>query len=1079
MKRRKQTSLPLDRLGFVGLSLGAIRQWRILLVASVGLALLSLMAWQRIPRLEEPQLESPEIFITLPYPGASAEDVETQAVKPVEEELYGLDGVEFIESKSYPNYAQIRMRFSYDTSMETMTERVRGKVLGKRKDLPAEVQDPIVNRVKLSTYLANMVVVVTGHRGDGVLTDTAKDLKDTLGGIPGVATVKLRGDRARAVRVRLDPVRLATHELSVEQVIRKIKQANVRIPGGEVPVGAVVTLLSVNNEMKDATSVGKIPIGASKDATGGTHAIALGDVAEVRDDFRTAEERMVQDGAPAVGLEVRFRPDENAVVVGERIRAAVDEARKRMPPGVGLDIAYDQPEWVKKTLHNFVESLVEGVLLVMLILTLGMGWRAGLVVAFVLPLAIGGAVLGLYVCGFALEQVSLAGLIVAIGLLVDDAVVVTESAQLMRDRGLSSLRAAVLGTARVFWANNGTTAVACASFLPLFVMGGDVGHFIRGLPVAVVIALVTSLFVAQLLTPWIATFLLKPHTNAQPISDLTPFDRNEDSAGTHADERNPVLRSIKATYTKLVPTIVDHPFRIIVVSVALLIGSCMLLPKVGIQFFPKADKPVLFLGVQLPRGTDMAGTTAKVLEVTGALAKDPAVQSTSVVVGGPYPTVFLGHARHAKSKDFADILVRLTSKSTDETVRRVRAELAAIPGVKTTVDELYNGPPVPHPITVRVQGEDRAKLQAYAEQVKTAVHAIPGTLNVTDSMSETVPVADVEIDADRALRLGLTPGEIGATLRAVYGEDKVGSFRQEGDTVEIVIEGPNTAKPLEGVAETLVPLAKGGRVPLLALGQVKVERSFAELRRRDTRQIVEVTADVEGGTLPSSILKKLEPQLAQMKWEHGFGYSFGGEKAETEKSFKTLGGAAGITLLLIFVLLVLMFGSLVRAAVVLAAVPFAMIGAITGLYVTHNAFGFMAFLGLVALIGVYVNHKIYFVDRMQELIRRGVSWQAALHQAGIDRLRPVVLTAFTAILGLLPLTLDGGAFWSAFGWVNIFGLATSIPLSLVLLPALLSVTYRFRKEQMWESTVVMGGGQQINPDAPTNVVPLRASDRRR
>jgi multidrug efflux pump subunit AcrB len=1026
------------------MSLGAIRKWRILVVGAVGLLLVAWMAWLRIPRLEDPRIEPALVFVSIPYPGASAEDVEAQVVKPVEEELYGMDGVEFIESTAMPNYALLALKFEATANMETATEAVRGKVLGKRRDLPPEVLDPSVTRAKSATFTAQMVVLLVGNRADGVLTDAAKRLKDDFAGLPGVASVKLRGERTRAIRIRLDAARLAEHHMSVEEVVRRIKLSNVRVPGGEVQVGSFTTMLSVNHELRDAASVGRIVVGAAQDMRGSTHTVSLSDVAELHDDFRAPRERMMQDGLPAVGLEVRFRADENAVKVGAAVRAQLEASRAGLPQGLSLHVAHDQPAWVERSLSSFLESLLEGVCLVMLVITLGMGWRSAMVVALVIPLSIAGAVLGLFSMGFALEQVSIAGLIVALGLLVDDAVVVTESIELMRHRGLGQVRAAVLGTARVFWANTGTTAVACAAFVPLFFLSGDTGAFIRGLPMAVVLSLVTSLIVAQLFTPWVSTFLLKRPKGVPSISDAVPFDRAEDLS-SEGGERNAPLRAVKAGYAFVIPWVVENPLKVIGVATAMLIGSVLLLPHVGVQFFPKADKPVVFVTVELPRGSDDTATAAKVIQVLAVLRKDPEVVSTSAVIGAAYPQIFLGRASRPPSKHFGDVLVRLSTHSSTAAARRLRAALAWVPGVRVQVEELYIGPPIPHPITIRVQGDDYATLRGHADQIKSQLRRVPGAINVSDTLSDSIPLANVEVDADRALRLGVTPAQVGGALRALYGGDKITTFRQGLDTVELLVEPADTQlSTLAQVGETPIPSLLGNSVPVLAASEVSITRGYAQLRRRNARRIVEITADVSGGTLPSDVLKQLQPSLERMKWAPGYGFSVAGEQAETEASFKNLGIAAAGALLLVFSLLVLMFESITRSVIVLLAVPYALIGAITGLYITGTPFGFMAFLGLIALIGVYVNHKIYFVDRLQELTHRGMPFEQAIYQAGIDRLRPVVLTALTAILGLLPLTLSGGVFWAAFGWVNIFGLITSIPLSLLLLPALLAFAHRLR-----------------------------------
>ncbi len=533
-------SLPQDDLGFRDLSFWAIRRFRLVLVGALGLSVLGGSAWFLIPRLDEPRIDISAMTVSILYPGASPEDVETQVVKPIEAILYELPGVEFVEATALPHAAYFVVRFEDDVDMNVTAERARGKMLSKKRDLPPEVRDPEV--VPWSTSLMpQMVLAVVGNLSDAKLTAEAKRLEAAVATVPGVAGSDLVGEHEPAIRVRLDPVKLAQHRLSPEQVVRQLQLSNVRIPGGEYDLGPLTTLLEVNQEFTDAASVGRIPVGARVDPRGGSATVLLSDVAEVRESTLTPRKRFVYSNQPAVGLEVRFRKGEDASAVGVAVRRAAQEVGAALPPGMRVVVCHDQPEWIAHSVRSFMESLLEGMALVMLIITLGMGWRAALVVSGVIPLAVGGAVLGLYLFGFSLETVSIGGLIVALGLLVDDAVVVTESIQIMRDKGLSSLRAAVFGTARVFWANNGTTAVAIASFLPLFAMGGDTGAYIKGMPTSVVLSLVTSLLVAQLFTPWVATHVLRKPSAIAAIGDEVPYDRRQDRAEGPYGERNPAL----------------------------------------------------------------------------------------------------------------------------------------------------------------------------------------------------------------------------------------------------------------------------------------------------------------------------------------------------------------------------------------------------------------------------------------------------------------------------------------------------------------------------------------------------------
>ena len=1032
----------LNELAFRDLvSFSAIRRWRLVLAGCLGLLFLSLFAWFQITRREEPSVDMPGLSVVMAYPGATPEDVETQVVRPLEEVLYGLEGVEFVECSAVSDGASFRVKFTDGVNMDVAAEKVRGVILGKKRDLPAEVKDPEV--IKESNNLTPQVLVaVAGIASDTTLNAEAKRLKADLATVPGVSGIDLKGNQKPAVRVKVDSVRLAQHGLSTDQVARAVQGANARVPGGEYKVGPMATLLQVNQPFGDAKSVTRVPVGASVDARGSTQTLLLGDVAEVMDETLTHKERFLYRGQPGVALEVRFRADSDAVSTGKALRARLEDLKKTVPKGLSIVIVHDQPRWISRSVDSFTSSLLEGILLVLFVVTLGMGWRSALVVSTVIPLAAGAAVLGLMLLGFSLEMVSLAGLIVALGLLVDDAVVVTESVQLMRDKGLGPVRAAVYGTSRVFWANNGTTAVAVVSFLPLLFMGEDIGKFIRGLPVAVALALGTSLLVAQVVTPWISTLLLRKKKGVAEIPDNESYDRKEDRSHGQ-EERSAAMAWLRRLYARYIPLVLSHPGKVALGATALLAAALALFPYIGFQFFPKSDKPILHVVVQMAPGTHLEPTTDKVREVMGRLGQDPAVVEVSAVAGGSYPRI-MENESSATGVGRGEILVRLKDgQDTAKVASRLRMNLGNVMGVKLAVKEIWLGPPVEYPIQVRIYGEDYVRLRALAEETKTKLRQIPGTVNIKDSLSDSLPLTKVELDADRALRRGLSPAQVGQTLRTLHGEDKLTEFRRGDDLVEVILDGhTDAARPYGSLEDTPIPNASGQLVPLREAGRATYGHGYVQLQRRNGRRVVEITSDVDAATLPSKVLDELDPWLKSRSWEPGYGFVYAGEQEEVGKSFTNLGVAAMGALVLIAVLLLLMFDSFVLAGLVVMLVPFALIGALAGLALTGNPFGFMAFLGLIALIGVYVNHKIYFIDRMQELLRRGDSLEDAILHAGLDRLRPVVLTALTAVLGLLPLTLGGGPMWGAFGWVNVFGLVASIPLSLILLPAFIVLANR-------------------------------------
>jgi multidrug efflux pump subunit AcrB len=356
------------------------------------------------------------------------------------------------------------------------------------------------------------------------------------------------------------------------------------------------------------------------------------------------------------------------------------------------------------------------------------------------------------------------------------------------------------------------------------------------------------------------------------------------------------------------------------------------------------------------------------------------------------------------------------------------------------VEELYSGLYVAHPIVIRVHGDDYARLKAYAAEIKERLRAQPGSLDVTDNLTDEVLVQRLDMDVLAASRLGISAARAGELLRALYGRDRVTEFSVGDERVDVILENAPPVDAERAVEEARIVAASGAAIPISAFAALKAVHEPAQLMRRNLQRMVEIVADVTGSSSPDTVLEPVQAWLLARSWEPGYGVTFGGAEAEEKDSFAKLGMAALGALVLIFALLVILFGSFRLSGAVIAAVPFGLVGALAGLAIVHRPFGFMAFLGLIALMAVYVNHKIYLVDRVRELLDRGYAAPRAIVQAGVDRVRPVILTALTAVLGLLPLGLQGGNMWSSFVWANVFGLLASIPLSLVLLPALVAIS---------------------------------------
>jgi len=1028
--------------GIEHISQYAIRRWRVVVLLSASLILTGWLAWNRIPRSEDPRVDATELLVTLPYPGSVPENSEAHVLNVLEPEIYGLEGIEWLESAAVPNAVLLRVKFENGTNMDAAAERVRGCIEGKRSELP-KLETPKIVHVA-TRLVSQMVVAVRGYRTSAVLAQAAERLKHEIMTLDGVAMAELRGDFRRAVRVRLIPGRLAEHGVRIDQIAARLRASNVAIAAGEIEVGTLSALLALDNEIRKPEDLVNLPVAESIHEDGTRSVVHLGELAQIKEETRRAEERFLWGSSPAVAIEIRFKPDANATEIANRLRARFEQLRGTLPRGITLAIAHDQSKIVEDYVGSFVSSLLEGVVLVLAVLSALVGLRVGSLVALTLPLATACAVLTLFVAGFSLDHISIAGLIIALGLLVDDAIVVAESVTLSHEPGNDRVTAAIKGTARVFWANNGTTAVACAAFAPLLALGGGLGRYFRGMPIAVIASLLASLLVAQFVTPWLSTVMLRLRPGASALQPVGHYPMLDDSAGSANDEPNVVVRMLKRAYMRILPGLLKHPGKVVLACSLALVALILNVPRIGFEFFPRSSKGMLFVRLELPRGTSLERTTDVTLSTARALAEEPGVLNSSAVIGGGYPYVVAARLPQQHGSHVVDILVHLVPGETSERISQsLRRRLASIPGARVAVEELWEGPPVAHPVSVRVFGPSYEKLQAYEDQIANVLRATPGAINVAETLAETTPVAKVVLDPERSLRSGVTPGAVGTLLRAVYGNESAATFWQDTTKVDVVLEhGASNESVFQRLKYDPIGGDANHPVSLQQAGDVAWTSAKARLMHRNLRRMTEITADVAVGTPPSRVTDALQATLAKMKWDVGYEYSFGGTQEETESSFKYMGLALLVAAASIALLLVLIFDSFRLALVALLAVPFMLIGALGGLLLLHKPLSAPAFMGIIALTGIYVNHKIYFIDRMKELMRRGVALHDALAQAGIDRLRPVLLTGLTAILGMLPLTLSGGPVWAAFGVVSIFGLLISIPLSLTLVPALCCLLLR-------------------------------------
>ncbi len=1051
------------------LSALSLKQWRFVVVLVVGAVLFGIFGFAHLPRQEDPEAVVTEVGIYTLYPGATPATLEQLVTKPLEQAAKGVEDVDHVISYSIANLSMLDVLIKDDADVDQVVDNLRSAMNAAAPALPEGTHAPEV--VEFTPQLvATMFVVLRGDLSEREMGRTARAVKDALALLPAVKSASVEGEQPEEVRVSVDPARAAARGVSIAEVIDALRGAHVHLPAGRLDLGRAAVPVTVDAELANADAVRAAPV-----ALRGGEVIRVGDVARVERRVADPVNQMRLNGERAIAIAVYAPKHTNLVALGDQVRAELRRLQPTLPRGVSVAIPHDQPASIAAHLGELELNLLEGMLLVALAVFAFLGTRAALIVTTALPLSVCIALGLMDLTGFAFDQISIAALVIAIGMLVDDAVVVVDSVQRFLDRGVEKARATVLGTAFVFHANNATTLTAIAAFLPLFLIGGVTGSFLRGIPAVVTFALAASLLIAQIVTPLLAYRFLRPHPHGDAPAEIDPtIDDTSDEA---LAREGGVMRVLHPPYRAALRGALAHPWRTLAITLVCAIGAGAMFRSLGVQFFPKAEKPQFLIYVQAPAGTRYAVTDSLTRAVERAVLRRSEVDAVLTSVGKGLPRLYYNVPQHREDEAYAMLFVTLKTKAhlapivpAAAVIDSLRVPLASIPGVEIDCKELEQGPIVGAPVAVRIQGDDFATITRVAATVRHEMERVPGAVNVRDDLDEGLPQLSVEFDRERIARAGLSPDIVAAVIRSTLAGVTVARIREEDREIPVRVESTRgrgtmtletlTGAPLPGYVRQTAPedlllgttsaTALRLRGPaesdpqLAPLGRVVTPRlthERSEIVRRDLRRVGTVRCDVHG-TLPSRVVAELETRLASLEVPEGYTLTYGGENEERDKSFASLGRSGTLALLLIYAITILQFNSLLQPVVLVFTIPLAAVGAIAGLYVTRNPFGFSAFLGLVALTGIVVNHKIYLIDRINVFRAHGMSVDEAIVAAGHSRLRPVVLTALTAIGGLLPLAVSGHSLWSPFGGVVIAGLLASTVLSLIVMPVIYRLVIR-------------------------------------
>ncbi len=999
-----------------------------------------LYSYLTLPREASPDVPIPIVMITTTYEGVSPTDVESSVTMKIEKKLTGLKGVKEIRSTSAEGLSLIIIEFLPDLRIEDALQYVRDKVDQAKGELPTDEarEEPIVSEVNIADFPI-MFINLSGDISPVRLKAIADEMEDAIEEIPGVLNVDVLGGLEREIRVEIDPDRIAKYNLTIPEILRLIPAENVNVSAGGLETPGTKFNVRVPAEFVDPGEVDHLPL-----TTRNGKIIYLADVARVADTFKDRATYSRLDGSDTITLAVQKRVGENIVQLADNIKILLARAQEQLPRGVQFDITMDVSKDIRQMVADLENNMAAAFTLVALILLLFMGWRASLLVAVAVPMSMFLSFAVVLALGYTLNMIVLFSLILAVGMLVDNAIVIVENIYRHIQMGYSRIEAARRGTGEVAWPVITSTFTTVSAFFPLLFWPGVMGDFMKYLPATVIIVLLSSLFVALVVNPTVCSI----------------FGAGKPGGATQPD--NWFYRG----YRRILWTALQHRFTTLSLSVLLLIGLGALYGKkqLGVEFFPEIDPNRGLINIRAPQGTNIKETDRLARIVEARLAPyaphidhvltnvGSAGAGGNVAMGGSAGGPHIGNITLV-FEDYEDRKV-----PSAQVLARIRDDMKDIAGAEIKVEKEEEGPPTGDPVTVRIIGRDFAVLERLSEQAKGLIAGTPGLINLRSDLEATRPELAFRIDRRRAMMLGVNTATVGNFLKTSIFGSKVGTYRQYNDEYDITVRLPVSQRVnIEDIFRLRIPNEGGQAVPLSSLGTFDYTGGFGTINRVNQKRVVTLTGGAEG-RLADEVLKDVQAELAKMQMPAGYEIRYAGEKEEQDKASAFLSKAFIIAVLSITLILVAQFNTFTVPFIIMSTVILSMIGVLVGLIVHHMPFGIiMTGIGVISLAGVVVNNAIVLLDYTRQLQRRGMELIEAAAEAGVTRLRPVLLTATTTIIGLLPMA-SGQSFdfhtltwasksqssewWASMAIAVIYGLAFATLLTLIVVPTMYVSIYR-------------------------------------
>lgn len=1068
----------------------AVRNRTSVFVLVAVIIIAGLSSYGSLPRENEPDVKIPYVFVSSTYEGVAPKDIETTITIPIEEKLKGLKNVKEIKSSSSEGVSSIAVEFVTGTDIEDAKRWVKDKVDSAKRELPSDMKDdPTVFEVNLSE-MPILTMAVTGPMGLRELKTIAEEIQEEIEGIPGVLECEMSGGLEREIHIEVDPEKLITYGLPFSVLYSAVTGEHTNVSGGSISMGDGRYQIRVPGEFKSVEDFNNFVV-----ATVAGSPVYLRDIARVRDSFRDVTSVSRFNYRDSVNLMVKKRVGENIITIVDGVKKMLEEQKSNLPAGLKITILMDRSREIRLMIGDLENNIITGILLVVIVLMFVLGLRNAVLVGIAIPLSMLLSFSILQFLGITLNMVTLFSLTLALGMLVDNAIVIVENVYRFNSQGIPRERAAMRGTGEVAIPVIASTVTTVAAFYPLLYWTGIMGEFMKFLPITLIITLCASLFVAMIINPaFCAVFVRAPR-----VSDTRSEEEIEAEGERPVSNPGPILR----LYERVLRSALRSRLPVMISACLLLVLMfCFWLLRTGIvrpvEFFPSVEPGACFVNIDPPEGMDIAAlvdigdeierrlhsfdnvperfrTDAgrppevsarqrkmfdKFREAEGITAEEPVSDLTNIrFVYSKLTTMTGGASSFGQNSSpnhigiqFHDFEGRV--EPSFATIERIRARLTGIPGAHITIGEQQHGPPTGAPINIEVTGDDFEVLGMIASKVRDKVRQIPHTHDVEDDFVKGSPTIELRVDRNKAALLGLSTGMIGQTIKRAINGWNISTYREGNDDFDIYVRVSDSARHDLDILRTLyLPSEVAGAVPLADVVQIHYTGGMGMIRRIDHRRVVTVKGEVNAAKLPGAVAKSIaEKLLANAELPSGYTLRFTGQDQNQKESEEFLSWAFMTALILVFMVLVIQFDSVLDTMIIMVSVVLSFGGIFIGLGFADLPFGIiMTGIGVISLAGVVVNNAIVLLDYIRQLMSRGFDLTDAVVYAAQTRFRPVLLTAVTTILGLIPMITGisydfkkfevitasfSSQFWYSMATAVAFGLALATMLTLLVVPVM-------------------------------------------